>query len=115
MTNEIDPKVVEELKVKHGDVYILTADEAGVQAVCKRPSRPVYRKFRDQRSDPNLGITGTRPPGDVSGFPVVAIQLAGPTGVVTASWERKPPQARRGMPPSGWQFPRRQAVVRAVR
>ena len=48
-----DPKIVDELKAKHGDVYILTADEAGVQVVCKRPSRPVYRKFRDQRSAPN--------------------------------------------------------------
>ena len=53
MTTEIDPKIVEDLKAKHGDVYILTAEEAGVQVVCKRPSRPVYRKFRDQRSDPN--------------------------------------------------------------
>jgi len=43
----------DELKAKHSDVYILIADEAGAQVVCKRPSRPVYRKVRDQRSDPN--------------------------------------------------------------
>jgi hypothetical protein len=53
MTNELDPKIVEELTTKHGDVYTLTADEAGVQVVCRRPSRPVYRKFQDQRSDPD--------------------------------------------------------------
>lgn len=50
---EIDPKLLEELKAKHGNVVVLTADEACVQVACKRPDRATYKRFKVEIGDAN--------------------------------------------------------------
>ena len=46
----IDPKIVEELKEKHGaNLHIVTAQ--GVEVVVKVPSKAAYRRFRQSSRD----------------------------------------------------------------
>lgn len=35
-----------------GEPYLFTSPEFGVSVICLRPTRPIYRKFREERGDP---------------------------------------------------------------
>ena len=43
---------LEDAKAKHEDVYMLKDPDAGVTVICKRPSRAIYRKLREDQNGP---------------------------------------------------------------
>jgi hypothetical protein len=46
-------EALEAAKAKFGDkVVVLHSDESDITVVCRRPSGAIYRKWRDERSDP---------------------------------------------------------------
>jgi hypothetical protein len=48
----IDPKVLEDLKAKHGEVVVLSDEETGTEIVVRKPPRAAYKRFRSMAFDP---------------------------------------------------------------
>lgn len=43
---------LEDAKSKHGEVFVMHSGEFDVTAICKRPPRAIYRKFREEQEGP---------------------------------------------------------------
>lgn len=55
----IPKEIIERLKAEGHEVYILTAEESGLQVAVKKPGRAEYRRFKDQRVDPGKRTVAT--------------------------------------------------------
>lgn len=47
----IDQKTLEELKAKHGEVHVLSAENAGIQVACRRVDRATYKRLKAELAD----------------------------------------------------------------
>src|SRR5438105_12091413 len=50
--SKVDEKVVEELRIKHGEVVLLRDPETGSEVVARKPPRAAYKRFRSMAFDP---------------------------------------------------------------
>jgi hypothetical protein len=48
----IDEKLIEDLKAKHGEVVHLVDQETGTEVVVRKPPRAAYKRFRSMAFDP---------------------------------------------------------------